>query len=293
MSKIKEFLGLDKDFKTHTEKKKQIDPVEVEYEATPAEIAAHNAIVLPPKARVATPDEVAKAEAAYQDKFGNKDVTLTVEVPPIPADEPATVISSGTEPEESKKYAVAGAGADPHDKKLDHFQYTKDPNQLDYWEFGEDVNTMSVPKNIRDKYPGMRFHWRSMARIDRLGMDYKGWQKFVDPTLGYAEGLKRGNDTMLFAMPEERAQRYNQKVAEDSTQRVRELQEHQMEMDDRATAAGLQPYEAKGKGTGGIAIGERAKGQSRGISREEVVERITKQQEARARGRVTFDMGRR
>ncbi|KKK80311.1 hypothetical protein LCGC14_2824770 [marine sediment metagenome] len=248
--KVKNPLGLDKDFKTHTKKKNETVEVKTD-------------VVVPP-------------------------VEATVA---IPAAEP--VLADGDTSTSNENYAVAGAGADPHDKKLDHFQYTKDPNQLDYWEFGEDVNTMSVPKNIRDKYPGMRFHWRSMARIDRLGMDYKGWQKFVDPTLGYAEGLKRGNDTMLFAMPEERAQRYNDKVAEDSTQRVRELQEHQMEMNDRATAAGLQPYEAKGEGTGGIAIGERAKGQSRGISREEVVERITKQQEARARGRVTFDMGRR
>jgi len=132
-----------------------------------------------------------------------------------------------------------------------------------------------------------------MGRIDRLGMDYKGWQKFVDPTLGYPEGLKRGNDTMLFAMPEERAQRYNDKVAAESTQRVKELQEHQIELNERAAKAGLQPYEPKGSGTGGIAVGERARGQSRGLSREEVVERITKQQEDRARGRVTFDMGRR
>ncbi len=280
--KVKKFLGLDKDFQTHTEKKKQVDPVEVEYEATSAEIAAHNALIIP-----SVEDDTVAI-------YSSDGATTLPESGGDNSDKPATVISAAPQQDEgTKKHAVAGAGADPHDKKLDHFQYTKDPNQLDYWEFGEDVNTMSVPKNIRDKYPEMRFHWRSMARIDRLGMDYKGWQKFVDPTLGYAEGLKRGNDTMLFAMPEERAQRYNDKVAEDSTQRVRELQEHQMEMDERATAAGLQPYEAKGKGTGGIAIGERAKGQSRGISREEVVERITKQQEARARGRVTFDMGRR
>ncbi len=251
MSKIKEFLGLDKDFKTHTKKKNETVEVKTD-------------VVVPP-------------------------VEATVA---IPAAEP--VLADGDTDTSNENYAVAGAGADPHDKKLDHFQYTKDPNQLDYWEFGEDVNTMSVPKNIRDKYPGMRFHWRSMARIDRLGMDYKGWQKFVDPTLGYAEGLKRGNDTMLFAMPEERAQKYNDKVAAESTRRVIELQENQLDIAERAShLGGGSPYDPKGGGTSGIAIGERKRGQSRGISREEVVERITKQQEARSRGRVTFDMGRR
>jgi hypothetical protein len=257
--KVKKSLGLDEDFQTHTEKNK--------------EVTVNNAPV-------------------------DEDTTVIVEsAEPKVVDEPATVVSSGTEPEAPKRYAVAGAGADPHDKKLEHFRYTKDPNQLDYWEFGEDVNTMSVPKNIRDKYPEMRFHWRSLARVDRLGMDYKGWQKFTDSSLGYGEGLKRGNDTMLFAMPEGRAQKYNDKVAAESTQRVRELQEHQIKMNDRAAAAGLQPYEAKGKGTSGIAIGERPAlgkrpaGQHRGLSREEVVERITRQQEQARRGRVTFDMG--
>jgi hypothetical protein len=268
--KVKKSLGLDEDFKTHTEKKHEVE--ETVHDATPAEIAAHNALIVPP-----VEDTVAT--------YSSNGATALPE-------------SAGDNADKGdKRYAVAGASADPHDKKLEHFQYTKDPNQLDYWEFGEDVNTMSVPKNIRDKYPEMRFHWRSLARVDRLGMGYKGWQKFTDPSLGYGEGLKRGNDIMLFAMPEERAQRYNDKVAEDSTQRVKELQEHQIEMNDRAAAAGLQPYEAKGKGTSGIAIGERPAlgkrpaGQHRGLSREEVVERITHQQEQARKGRVTFDMG--
>lgn len=252
--KVKKFLGLDEDFQTHTEKKHTVD--EEVYEATPAEIAAHDSLALPPGK-----------------------VILPVEAT---SDKPKVEF-----------------GADPFDTNLDRFRYTKDEKDLDYWEFSEGANPLTVPKDVKKKYPELRFHFRSKARIDRLGMDYMGWQKFSDKSLGYAEGLNRGSDLILFAMPEERAQRYNDKCAADSTQRVIELQEQQMELNSRAAAAGLQPYEAKGEGTSGIAVGERPAmgkrpaGQHRGLSREEVVERITKQQEARARGRVTFDMGRR
>ena len=242
--KVKEFLGLDKDFTTHTEKDNE-------------------AVVVPP------------VEAAVA----------------IPAAEP--VLADTSVSKDTKQHAVAGAGADPCDKKLDHFQYTKDPKELDYWEFNENVNPLTVDKKVEKEYPEFTWHWRSKARIDRLGMDYMGWEKFTDKSLGYVDGMKRGNDLILFCMPKERAQRYRNKVASESTGRVKELQEQQMELTDRAVRAGLQPYEPKGSGTGGIAVGERARGQSRGLSQEEVRERIVKRQEDRNRGRVTFDMGRR
>ena len=106
---------------------------------------------------------------------------------------------------------------------LRKFAYKGTPGEMEEWEGDETRSAMHTPKEIRDAYPELTFRYVSDYSIRTRGKNYRGWQKFSDNN--YPEGVKRGNDMFLAAMPKERAQRYRDKVAEDSVQRIRSQQE--------------------------------------------------------------------
>ena len=72
-------------------------------------------------------------------------------------------------PPGSGRKAKATVLREPLEKKLDHFQYTKDENALELWEHGEDVNPLKLPKEVKKDYPHLRFRWVSKATWNRRG----------------------------------------------------------------------------------------------------------------------------
>lgn len=156
-------------------------------------------------------------------------------------------------------------GADPHDKKLDYFQY--DPEASGYeW---EKENPLKVPRKILEKYPGMRPRWRAIDPKTgglRNGDLYQGWQTFRDSK--YPNGLKSGGDLILAFQPEDRAEARNRYFQEESTSRVREMQEQQIAAADRANAE-LRAAGVDASATANIAVGvTRTKDKATGATRE-------------------------
>lgn len=156
-------------------------------------------------------------------------------------------------------------GADPHDKKLDYFQY--DPEASGYeW---EKENPLKVPRKILEKYPGMRPRWRAIDPKTgglRNGDLYQGWQTFKDSK--YPSGLKSGGDLILAFQPEERAEARNRYYQEESTSRVREMQEKQVAAVDRANAE-LRAAGVDAVASANIAVGvTRTKDKATGATRE-------------------------
>ena len=156
----------------------------------------------------------------YVPKVGN---TPTVSSDPISTEPRAT----------DPVFPHVATGADPHDKKLDYFQY--DPEASGYeW---EKENPLKEPSAILQKYPGMRPRWRAIDPKTgglRNGDLYQGWQVFKDSK--YPNGLKSGGDLVLSFMPEERAVSRNLHYEERSTEQVRNIQEKQVAEVDRANA---------------------------------------------------------
>lgn len=191
-----------------------------------------------------------------------------------------------------KDAAPATVIADPVDRKLDHFSTTTDARQLDWWEADQSLSPLHVPKEITDKYPDRRFHWSSENKWKRNGKNYHGWQTFTNAE--YPDGLKRGNESFLTWMPEERAARYNKYVARESGNRVRGQQDNQTEKVGRSTE--------EMKIEGGLTIGARpmtgmlvngkfipsgARGH-RGYSPDQIKEAVAKAQESRAKNRKYY-----
>lgn len=182
---------------------------------------------------------------------------------------------------------------------LEKFAYKGTPGEMDDWEANEDVSPMHVPKEIRTAYPNLSFRYVSAYGVKTRGANYHGWQKFSDNQ--FPEGVKRGNDMYLAAMPKERAQRYRDKVAEDSVQRIRSRQEKSLEFQ---IGQGLSKEEMEKMGIpagseAGLLIGVRPKtktrfgnrtviggGGQRGMSRAEAHEHIRREVEDRKKKRV-------
>lgn len=186
------------------------------------------------------------------------------------------------------KTAVAAVTGDPLDRKLDHFQYTKDERELEWWEGNQKESPLHVPEAIRKANPGMRFHWVSKGRITRLGKGYHGWQVYSDRK--NPDGVNRGNDLILAAMPEERAAAYNKYVSRKSTEAVRGAQARQFEHMDTCIDMGR---DAVPEADGGTAIGVRPKvgkggGYARGYDPEQVKEIIAKNRERMSKHKKIF-----
>ncbi|MDP2734713.1 MAG: hypothetical protein Q8P12_00740, partial [bacterium] len=111
---------------------------------------------------------------------------------------------------------------DEFDRKLDHFQYSLDPQAAMMWEHDETVSPLHVPKELKDRDPNLAWRFVSNRTLDIKGKGYNGWELFHDPA--YPEGLKRGPDLRLAAMPKEYAESYRKKVQNRSTEQVRNLQ---------------------------------------------------------------------
>lgn len=181
---------------------------------------------------------------------------------------------------------------DAEDAKLDYFQYSLDPKAAMMWEHDETVSPLHVPKEIKDRYPGLEWRFISNRTLDVKGKGYNGWEIFSDPA--YPQGLKRGPDLRLAAMPKEYAERYRNKVSERSTEQVRNLQYGQISKMEQAVhdlnASGVeaqmlsegetvtgQDGRTRKFGGAGISIGRRpvvgrGGNYQRGLSRSEVHE---------------------
>ena len=183
-------------------------------------------------------------------------------------------------------------------EKLEEFRYTANEADLQYWEGNPEASPLNVPKAIRDKYPNMDFHWCSEKKWDKLGKNYQGWQKFTDNK--HPEGMKRGNDLFLAAMPKERAQRYRDHVAEQSIERLRSAQSKalQSQVGSVMNSKELEEMGAQGA-TPGLLIGQRPRtrtqfgnktitggGFVRGMKRSEVAEIVRKEIADRRKNRT-------
>lgn len=143
-----------------------------------------------------------------------------VAVIPIEAGEPEPQRARASAEYHKKKAEVTG---DAFDRKLDHFQYTLDPKEAAIWEHDESVSPLHVPPELKKKYPNMTFRWVSDYKLRTKGAGYNGWQLFRDGK--HAEGVKRGHDLHLAAMPKEMAESYRRAVSERSSRMVRNAQE--------------------------------------------------------------------
>lgn len=224
----------------------------------------------------------------------------TVETAPVAKRKPGRPRKNPTITEVVKAQAEVPAAAtpvkvkDPLDKKLDYFQYNRDPNAAEPWESENPMDTPQIRK-IKAEYPNLRFHFVSQRNLELKGKDYHGWQLFSDTKR--PNGLKVGNDLFLAAMPEEMAQQYNEHTAYRSTERVRGLQENQMEtiaqIEAQKGAMGISEVSGTGITVGSVPKFTRqiagrpiaGGGYSRGYTREEVHEMAIKQREARAKAR--------
>lgn len=203
------------------------------------------------------------------------------------------------------------AAKDEFDKKLDHFQYSLDPQAVALWEHDETVSPLHVPKELKDQYPNLEWHWVSERNLKNKGRGYNGWEIFYDAH--NPEGVMRGPDMRLGVMPKEMAERYRRRVSETSTEQVKNLQSGQIAKMDRAIAelnqanieAGLlgdgeQLIDTQGRrrefSGAGISVGRRpaiGKGGNyqRGFSREEVHEMQAKVIEDRKKSKTYAFMG--
>lgn len=181
---------------------------------------------------------------------------------------------------------LANQGKVIEGEALDRFQYQANSADLDFWEGNEKITAMHVPEEIKKAYPDLDFHWSSQAKWDKMGKNWKGWQVFKDATL-CPDGVRRGNDVFLTAMPKERAQRLRDATAFESTKKIIGLQEQMLEskIGDNLTEKELKELGASGEP--GINIGDRPKtmtrfgnrviaggGYNRGMSRKEVHQRM-------------------
>jgi len=187
---------------------------------------------------------------------------------------------------------------DEHDRKLDHFQYTMDPKEAAIWEHDEAISPLHVPNEIKKRYPGMTFRWVSDYKMRTKGQGYNGWQRFSDSR--NPDGIKRGNDLHLAAMPTEMAESYRRSVSERSNRAMRAVAENTIEnMEQRAAAVRggaemLGPDEIIKDSSGnrrpvsGVSIA----GGRRGMGAHEFQEALRKRAEERSKNKVYSFMGR-
>lgn len=200
---------------------------------------------------------------------------------------------------------------DPTDKNLYGAMYDETYSSQAW----DSSNPMSVPPDIVKNNPGMRFYYRAADPKNpnhlRKGDHYNGWQRYNSNK--YPNGYVVGGDLILSFMPEEAAQKINTRYQDESTERIRSMQQDQVEALDRAAA------ELSGKGVEfrisepgsrfqsedgrtakypvGVTVGpsksrNRKTGQEikqyRGYHPEELAELAAKTQEKRSRNRKIF-----
>lgn len=182
---------------------------------------------------------------------------------------------------------------------LEKFSYDHTSEELEDFANNADVTPMHVPKEIKSKYPGMAFRYVSKQKWDKFGKNYHGWQVFKDNS--YPEGVNRGNDLFLCAMPEERAQRYRDSVAERSNQIIRNRQEASLNLQigQKLSSEEMERMGIPAGAEAGIVVGTRpitktqfgnriitGGGGTRGMSREDAREHVRKEIADRKKNRV-------
>ncbi len=189
---------------------------------------------------------------------------------------------------------------------LEKFAYKATEGEMDEWEADETRSAMHTPREIKNRYPDLCFRYVSGYSVRTRGSNYHGWQKFSDSE--NPEGIKRGNDMFLAAMPKERAQRYRDKVAEDSVARIRSQQEKSIQFLASEGAMSQEEVDAVARANnrsdlvgsrGGLIVGVRPTtktrfgnrtvtggGGQRGMSRAEAHEHIRREIADRKKHRV-------
>lgn len=183
-------------------------------------------------------------------------------------------------------------------ERLGDFQYQANDADMEYWEKNDIASPLHVPAAITKRYPHLDFHWCSEKKWEKTGKNWQGWQKFQDSE--YKDGLKRGNDLFLAAMPKEKAQRYRDHVALQSIERLRATQAKALtaQLGNTMDAKELEAMGAKGA-TPGVTIGERPRtrtqfgnrmvvggGFVRGMKKSEIREIARREIEDRRKNRV-------
>lgn len=202
---------------------------------------------------------------------------------------------------EVKKRTAKISMKDEADRKADHFLYSLDPESVATWEHDETTNPLTVPPEITKKYPNLAFHWISTLKLETKGRGYHGWELFKDAKLDYGEGIKRGNDLHLGAMPKELAESYRRRMGERSTEAVIGIQERSTSKMEsaignlpRESGAEIIGYGDKigDRKTAGIVVGSnQARGFNRGISRQEAHARIAAEISERKKAKRYVDLG--
>jgi hypothetical protein len=182
---------------------------------------------------------------------------------------------------------------------LAKFVYQATPGELDDWEHNAEVSPMHVPKTIQNKYPDLAFRYVSRQKWDKFGKNYHGWQTFQDSE--HPQGVTRGNDMFLCAMPKERAQRYRDSVSEKSNANIRARQQSALELhlSQNISQEEMEKMGIPAGAEAGIVVGVRPRtklkfggrvviggGGTRGMSREEAREVARKEIEDRKKNRV-------
>lgn len=189
---------------------------------------------------------------------------------------------------------------------LEKFAYKASPDEMDVFEADETRSAMHVPKEIQNAYPSLTFRYVSAYSVKTRGTNYRGWQKFSDKE--HPEGVTRGNDMFLAAMPKERAERYRRKVSEDSIDRIRRQQENSIQFMASEGAMSQEEVDAVARANnrgdlvgarGGLIVGVRPTtktrfgkrtitggGGQRGMSRAEAREHVRREMEDRKKKRV-------
>ncbi len=201
---------------------------------------------------------------------------------------------------------VAEVLKDPEEVKLDHFQYSGDEHALDQWENDATLSPIDVPRDIKDRYPGLAFRYISSHTLKTRGAGYNGWELFRDKL--YPEGVLRGNDLRLGARPKGMSEAYQRRVQEASNTAIQDTvsgriaKMEQAIADSGGEASFISTGETVKTGTGparsiaGTVIGARPRvgrggGYQRGALLAKLQDQVRRGVDEAAKNKKTFDLG--
>lgn len=203
---------------------------------------------------------------------------------------PREVVPETSTTVEEQPQVLARETKTPLERKLDHFSYETSEDAAQLWEHGKDINPLKLPDGLKKEYPNLRFRWCAYDMWRKRGKNYQGWQEFKDSK--HPDGLKRGNDLFLCAIPEDLARKREKYFQDQSTEAVKDAQRRAIanieRIETEKDAYGGQPFGKPGEVAAGIAIGARPLGGNRGFQKEAIEEIIIKNRERMAKNRTYF-----
>ena len=221
---------------------------------------------------------------------GSKNKPKVAEVA-LPEVAPEQVVETASTTEEKPRRPRIKMGRTDLEQKLDHFQYTNEEEALKMWEYGKDTNPLKLPAEIKKSYPHMRFRWVSRRMWDKYGKNHNGWQQFKDKT--HQDGVTRGNDLFLCAIPEDVARKREDFFREQSSEKIKDIQRKAISTIEEIEASGGEAIGSPEQLAKGIVIGRRPKfgkggDYQRGLQAAMVEEVIAKNREKMAKNRKYF-----